>query len=401
MNSDNDTPKLPENKGLPDPEKEGKKYIKTKPIFAMKMDKEFKVNTLEGETEGKAGDYLCKGITGELWPVDSQIFESEYKQIEESPKYNPEFASKMANMTPEEGAKLAKEFETKLINASTGNVVITASNSVTQVKENIKLSKPTVSEDEKTKEIHDKDVWAEESLYTSVYIHPSTGVSKDTMWNAMVSGVAAFEEAVKNVGLEPDVEWPPEWDNPAEYDEPMAEGISPLSHDSSPQRAIRKHMTPRSRRHMKGSNRYRRADPAKRVLARLKRVSRHQPKPEVEEAFSTIRKYWDKTVTESELTKISDKQLLLNAVELLTAMAFGGWAISEDGISNGSYVIGCDGFSAVDGQLLYNNKPLKLNWSWLYEFRQLLRNIITNNNKASINNLTENGILSSINKDIK
>ncbi len=43
------------------------------------MDKPFSCDTLEGDNiNGKAGDYLCIGVKGEVWPVDAEVFESTY-----------------------------------------------------------------------------------------------------------------------------------------------------------------------------------------------------------------------------------------------------------------------------------------------------------------------------------
>lgn len=48
-------------------------------VHALRMDEEFRVNTLEGNyKQGKAGDYLMRGIDGELYICDSAIFEKTY-----------------------------------------------------------------------------------------------------------------------------------------------------------------------------------------------------------------------------------------------------------------------------------------------------------------------------------
>ena len=67
---------------LPDPEVFGKEYRKTATVFAVQMDDEFTVETLEGVHEGHAGDYLCKGVEGEKWPVKREIFERTYELVE-------------------------------------------------------------------------------------------------------------------------------------------------------------------------------------------------------------------------------------------------------------------------------------------------------------------------------
>ena len=53
-----------------------------KPVIvqAVQMDKEFRVNSMEGNyKQGKAGDYLMSGIDGELYICDRSIFERTYE----------------------------------------------------------------------------------------------------------------------------------------------------------------------------------------------------------------------------------------------------------------------------------------------------------------------------------
>lgn len=53
-------------------------------VHALKMDEEFRVNTLEGNyKQGKPGDYLMRGIDGELYICDGAIFERTYDFIQE------------------------------------------------------------------------------------------------------------------------------------------------------------------------------------------------------------------------------------------------------------------------------------------------------------------------------
>lgn len=47
----------------------------------LKMDKPFKVKTMEGITEGKAGDYLMRGVDGEMYPCDESIFHKTYMHL--------------------------------------------------------------------------------------------------------------------------------------------------------------------------------------------------------------------------------------------------------------------------------------------------------------------------------
>lgn len=48
-------------------------------VHAKRIDEEFRVNTLEGNyKQGKPGDYLMKGIDGELYICDGPIFNRSY-----------------------------------------------------------------------------------------------------------------------------------------------------------------------------------------------------------------------------------------------------------------------------------------------------------------------------------
>jgi hypothetical protein len=51
-------------------------------VHAKRMDVEFRVNTLEGNyKQGKPGDYLMRGIDGELYICDGPIFEKTYNWV--------------------------------------------------------------------------------------------------------------------------------------------------------------------------------------------------------------------------------------------------------------------------------------------------------------------------------
>lgn len=53
-------------------------------IQAKRMNEEFRVNTLEGNyKQGKPGDYLMRGIDGELYICDGAIFEKTYDFIKD------------------------------------------------------------------------------------------------------------------------------------------------------------------------------------------------------------------------------------------------------------------------------------------------------------------------------
>lgn len=58
-----------------------REYRKTSTIFATKQDRPFKVHTLEGLHEGKAGDFLAVGIHGELYPIDAAVMEASYEEV--------------------------------------------------------------------------------------------------------------------------------------------------------------------------------------------------------------------------------------------------------------------------------------------------------------------------------
>ena len=64
------------------PEFEFQKAIKKPiPIRCLQIKEPFKVETLEGTLEGKAGDYLMIGIKGEMYPCAKDIFEETYDII--------------------------------------------------------------------------------------------------------------------------------------------------------------------------------------------------------------------------------------------------------------------------------------------------------------------------------
>ena len=52
------------------------------PIRCIQMQEPFRVETMEGTLEGKAGDFLMVGIKGEMYPCDKKIFEETYDLIE-------------------------------------------------------------------------------------------------------------------------------------------------------------------------------------------------------------------------------------------------------------------------------------------------------------------------------
>lgn len=49
------------------------------PVQAKQMESDFRVNSLEGDyAQGRAGDYLMRGIDGELYICKKEIFEKSY-----------------------------------------------------------------------------------------------------------------------------------------------------------------------------------------------------------------------------------------------------------------------------------------------------------------------------------
>lgn len=57
---------------------------KTKPLWAKKLDRDDVVQTLEGTERVAAGDYLCRGPAGEVWPQKASRLESKYSATEET-----------------------------------------------------------------------------------------------------------------------------------------------------------------------------------------------------------------------------------------------------------------------------------------------------------------------------
>lgn len=59
------------------------KYRK-KPIIieAYQTDKEMIIDTLEGQMKANIGDWIIKGVNGELYPCKPDIFEKTYEKYE-------------------------------------------------------------------------------------------------------------------------------------------------------------------------------------------------------------------------------------------------------------------------------------------------------------------------------
>jgi len=50
-------------------------------IEVCQMPEDFEVQTLEGTMQGKQGDWLMKGVKGEMYPCDKDIFKKSYDII--------------------------------------------------------------------------------------------------------------------------------------------------------------------------------------------------------------------------------------------------------------------------------------------------------------------------------
>ena len=56
---------------------------KTAPLWAKQLDEDQTIETLEGPTTAKAGDFLCRGAAGEFWPQSVKRLNEKYDQTEE------------------------------------------------------------------------------------------------------------------------------------------------------------------------------------------------------------------------------------------------------------------------------------------------------------------------------
>lgn len=57
-------------------------FRKTALAHAMQIEEPFSVETLEGTMEGKAGDWLMIGVSGEMYPCDAEVFDKSYEPVE-------------------------------------------------------------------------------------------------------------------------------------------------------------------------------------------------------------------------------------------------------------------------------------------------------------------------------
>jgi len=63
-----------------DPEQMEWRPVRRRPIVvhAVRMDKPFMVQTLEGKMRGDAGDFLIRGTAGEYYPIKPALFSQNY-----------------------------------------------------------------------------------------------------------------------------------------------------------------------------------------------------------------------------------------------------------------------------------------------------------------------------------
>ena len=65
------------------PTSDFRKYRKTQLAEAQQINQPFRVRTLENKDDefmyGQAGDYLMRGVEGELYPCAKSVFESSYE----------------------------------------------------------------------------------------------------------------------------------------------------------------------------------------------------------------------------------------------------------------------------------------------------------------------------------
>ncbi len=61
------------------PTSDFRKYRKTALAEAQQINLPFRVQTLEGVMEGKPGDYLMRGVAGELYPCAREVFQTSYE----------------------------------------------------------------------------------------------------------------------------------------------------------------------------------------------------------------------------------------------------------------------------------------------------------------------------------
>jgi hypothetical protein len=57
---------------------------KVRPIWARQLDKDETVKTIEGTEQVKAGDFLCRGEAGDVWPQSAKSLNEKYQSTGEA-----------------------------------------------------------------------------------------------------------------------------------------------------------------------------------------------------------------------------------------------------------------------------------------------------------------------------
>lgn len=54
------------------------RFAKDAPVRAVQVEQRVQVTTLEGSATAEAGDWVLRGIDGEMWPVTDEFFRNNY-----------------------------------------------------------------------------------------------------------------------------------------------------------------------------------------------------------------------------------------------------------------------------------------------------------------------------------
>jgi hypothetical protein len=58
-------------------------FVYSEPVSHVKFNTVLRINTLEGVMEAQPGDYIIKGIKGEIYPCKPDIFEATYEAVDD------------------------------------------------------------------------------------------------------------------------------------------------------------------------------------------------------------------------------------------------------------------------------------------------------------------------------
>ncbi len=56
---------------------------RVRPIWVKEIEKDQTIDTIEGPTRARAGDCLCRGEAGEVWPQSARRLEEKYRKTDE------------------------------------------------------------------------------------------------------------------------------------------------------------------------------------------------------------------------------------------------------------------------------------------------------------------------------